>query len=269
MEIRVIDDSIRKAVCEMGFAIPENIPTGNCFAQYREGKLVGAAYHDAGVFPEYDSIEIHIYVAEEWRRQGIGTEMYLHLISVLDTAHFDIVSGCVWDDGKDDPALEFCRSLNAEPWQTLEYMEYSGSPFPEEIEMVPYSDEYYETLAAKKCEAWRKLAAVYGFKILPYSDRDRRLWQKDAENTFVYMHNGIPSAMGSCGADGHMHGLFVSPECKGQGLGRKIVMYCANRVFERGFKTASLSVLSKNPAKRIYSELGFVTVKSEHYFRFS
>lgn len=90
--------------------------------------------------------------------------MYLHLISVLDTAHFDIVSGCVWDDGKDDPALEFCRSLNAEPWQTLEYMEYSGSPFPEEIEMVPYSDEYYETLAAKKCEAWRKLAAVYGLR---------------------------------------------------------------------------------------------------------
>lgn len=253
----------------LGFTIPDEIPFNNCFFAYENANVVAIAYHDFGVYPEFDSIEIFINVRKEFRRRGIGRKMYKALIESLDINRFDILSGCVWEGKGDDAAYEFCRSLNAEDWQELYYMEYEGLPFDTTIQMVPYKDEYYTDLARNKFEAWKNLAQNYGFKISPYSNRDRETWLNDCKNSFVYMLDNEPVAMGSCGTDGHMHGLFVAPKWKGRGLGTEIVKYCTNRAIERGFHTVSLSVLSRNPAIEIYKSLGFKTTCSEHYFRFS
>ena len=112
-------------------------------------------------------------------------------------------------------------------------------------------------------------AADYGFDMSPYSESERKEWLEDADNAFVYLTaDGVPVAMCSCGTEGHMHGLFVSRECKGQGIGRGLLMYCTNRVLERGFSKATLSVLSRNTAKRMYYDMGFRVYEIEHYFKF-
>lgn len=260
------DKSLAKV---LGFTIPDEIPYANCFFAFDNGNVIAIAYHDFGVYPEFDSVEIYIDVRKEFRRQGIGRKMYENLIANLDAEHFDILSGCVWEGKDDNSAYMFCRSLNAEDWQELYYMEYDGSAFDTTIEMVPYRDEYYIDLARNKYEAWKDLAENYGFNISAYSDRDRKTWLNDCQNSFVFMLDNEPVAMGSCGTDGHMHGLFVAPKCKGRGVGTQIVKYCTNRAIERGFNNVSLSVLSRNPAIKIYESLGFKTTCSEHYFRFS
>ncbi len=254
----------------LGAELPMSIPDECIYAYYRDGKPIGTAAYIQNIGDGEDSIRIYIYAAKEFRRRGIGTKLYRFIMRQIDTEHYDVVSGAVIEGGGCDQAYEFCRSLGAEDWQALYRMRYSGPSFPVSIELVPYRDEYYEELARSKFESWRALSADYGFDAVPYSAREREEWRRDAGNIFVRLsETGRPIAMCSCGENGHMHGLFVSDEYKGQGLGRSILMYCINRAFERGNREVELSVLTRNPAKRMYLELGFRAFETEHYFRFS
>lgn len=261
--------AMRQKLKAQGMGLPETIKNRCSFALLERGIPVGYAYYEKELSWAKNAIQIYIYISETHRRRGLGTELYRFIMNELKDEREKIVSVEIIERGSINPAYEFCKNVNAVDWQTLDRMSYSGKPFAETVKPVPYRDEYYVALAERKFEAWKPLAADYGFDMSPYSESERKEWLEDADNAFVYLTaDGVPVAMCSCGTEGHMHGLFVSRECKGQGIGRGLLMYCTNRVLERGFSKATLSVLSRNTAKRMYYDMGFRVYEIEHYFKF-
>lgn len=268
-KITEINEELYKMMAGKGFELPKHIKNESSFALLDNDMPIGYAYYDDELSWTQKAILIYIYISEAYRRRGLGTELYRFIMLKLKDKPIKIVSGEIIENHCINPAYEFCKSINAQDWQSLYRMRYSGKPLRETIRPVAYKDEYYFYLAHCKFEAWKTLAAKYGFDMLPYSESERKKWQDDAANSFVYLApNGKPVAMCSCGSDGHMHGLFVSPEYSGQGIGKGLLTYCTNRVLERGFTEVTLSVLTENPAKQIYYDIGFRKYEVEHYFMF-
>lgn len=264
-----LNSDMRQKLEAQGFELPDNMKNQCGFVLLEGNTPVGYAYYEEEPSWTKNAIQIYIYISDTYRRRRFGTELYRFVMAALKDKREKIVSGEIIERGSINPAYEFCKSVNAVDWQTLDRMSYSGKPFVETVKPVSYRDEYYTALAKCKFEAWKPLAADYGFDISPYSESERKEWLEDADNAFVYLTaDGVPVAMCSCGTQGHMHGLFVSRECKGQGIGRGLLMYCTNRVLDRGFSRATLSVLSRNTAKWMYYDLGFRTYEIEHYFKF-
>lgn len=267
--IVTLDGCMRLKLKAQGFDLPEHIKNQCSFALLEKNIPIGYAYYEKEPSWTKNAIQIYIHISEVHRRRGLGTELYRFVMNALKDEREKIVSGEIIERRSMNPAYEFCKSVNAVDWQTLDRMSYSGKPFVETIKPVPYRDEYYAALAERKFEAWKPLAADYGFDMSPYSESERKKWMEDADNAFVYLTaDGEPVAMCSCGTEGHIHGLFVSRECRGQSIGRGLLTYCVNRVLERGFSRATLSVLSRNTAKRMYYDIGFRVYEVEHYFKF-
>lgn len=233
--------NMRRKLELQGFNPPDNMKNQCGFVLLEENIPVGYAYYEVEPSWTNNAIQLYIYICDAYRRRGCGTELYRFIVNKLQNRREKIVSGEIIERESINPAYEFCKSINAEDWQSLYRMSYSGKPFAETIMPVPYRDEFYPALAKCKFEAWKPLADDYGFDMSPYSESERKEWLADAANAFVYLtEDGFSVAICSCGTGGHMHVLFVSRECMGQGIGRSPLMYCTNRVFERGLKEATL-----------------------------
>ena len=267
--VRKIREGEREKLISSGFSLPEKAADENILVGIFDDEIIGFACHDYSDGQIYDNIVVNVFVAEGYRRRGYGTELFYSVCRLIDTRKYDILSDKVFDDGSGSPGMGFAASLNAEDWQALYLMEYTGEPYRniDESHIIPYRDEFFDELDRIKYEAWQPLGADYGFKLHVGSEETRREWHDDKANAFVYMLDGKPVALASCGTDSHMHGLFVSPKCSGRGIGKLLVQYCTNEVFRRGYKKATLSVLSRNPAMRIYEKLGFRICGTEHYYR--
>ena len=61
-------------------------------------------------------------------------------------------------------------------------------------------------------------------------------------------------------ADHRIEMLFVEPNCRGQGIGKKLLLFLMSALEEKGFERVSLSVQKSNPAVRLYQRTGFITV---------
>lgn len=267
--VRRIGEGEGGRLISSGFILPEKAGYENTLVGAVDDELIGFACHDYADGQSYDNIVVRVFVSAEHRRKGYGTKLFYAVCRLIDTRNYDILSGKIFDDDSGSPGMSFAASLGAEDWQALYLMEYTGEPYRniDESHIIRYRDEFFEELDRIKCEAWQALGADYGFKIHIGSEETRREWHDDRANSFVYMLDGKPVALASCGTDSHMHGLFVSPECSGRGIGKLLVQYCTNEVFRRGYKKASLSVLSRNPARHIYERLGFKACGTEHYYR--
>lgn len=55
----------------------------------------------------------------------------------------------------------------------------------------------------------------------------------------------------------NVHDLIVLPECRGQGVGEKLLEGVEKYARERGFAKMTLEVFEGNPAKRLYMRFGF------------
>lgn len=61
--------------------------------------------------------------------------------------------------------------------------------------------------------------------------------------------------------------LAVRPDCRGQGIGRKLMLHAQQYAEQAGFRTCALHVSKKNPAAiALYESLGFIKVGEERRF---
>jgi ribosomal protein S18 acetylase RimI-like enzyme len=57
---------------------------------------------------------------------------------------------------------------------------------------------------------------------------------------------------------GAINGVYVLPECRGKGIGKKLIVECLTKMQTEGVSSVRLTVLSGNEtAVRLYEELGF------------
>ena len=65
----------------------------------------------------------------------------------------------------------------------------------------------------------------------------------------------------------HITQVCVQPKWQGAGLGRALVCHVIEKLRERGFAAATLTVTDSNrDAVRLYEKLGFSTLKEFHAF---
>lgn len=53
--------------------------------------------------------------------------------------------------------------------------------------------------------------------------------------------------------------IAVHKEYRGQGIGKKLLLFLMSALEEKGFERVSLSVQKSNPAVRLYQRTGFIT----------
>lgn len=55
--------------------------------------------------------------------------------------------------------------------------------------------------------------------------------------------------------------IAVSDTLRGKGIGKQLLQYAEQALWDRGYTTWSLAVAEENPAKNLYSRLGFKEIK--------
>jgi ribosomal protein S18 acetylase RimI-like enzyme len=64
----------------------------------------------------------------------------------------------------------------------------------------------------------------------------------------------------------HLSSIYVLPDSKGKGLGRKMIQYAFDKAVAKGYDKIWLGVMEQNvPALEWYKKLGFVFVKREPF----
>lgn len=229
-----------------------------------DGQPAAIGFHTYSPGDKHREISIMIYVHPQFRRRGLGSRLYLQLLSEIDTANNDIATGAVYD-GECSAAIPFIESLGGKLWYSMYDMEYDGEALPESDSIIAYSDEYYSRVVQICLSAWHELAQKYGFRLHGEDEAHRRALMRNAKNEYVYVIEGEIAAF--CASKGDfLYGLVVDPRFQRRGIGRAMVEHGVNLVKLRGFERSKLCVISDNPARRIYEGIGFKPVAFRSYY---
>ncbi|HCL03609.1 MAG TPA: GNAT family N-acetyltransferase [Lachnoclostridium phytofermentans] len=200
-----------------------------------------------------------VYVAPNFRRQGIGSEIVKYAENMLLVGGTQSIMSAIHADN--DSSLTFARKHGYNNYYSSTFMQRTGEPFPiEAIPVRPYTDEDYLASQALYAEAFHEMRVRVGSfpnsVIAKPSENNRKSWYEDSSNRFVYVENG------EIAAHGHLHGnelgsISVRTDLQGRGIGKKFIMYLCNELYQRGYETVELWCVVGNYARNIYDSLGF------------
>lgn len=248
-EILKQDMNSARDLCEL-----TNKP-GSLIATFFDEKLVGLAQIETTLPQSY----LFVYVAPSFRRQGIGSAIVKYAENLFQEGGTQSIMSAVHADN--DSALAFARKHAYNNYFSSTFMQRTGTPFPlESLPVRPYTDEDYLVSQALYAKAFHEMRVRVGSfpnsVIAMPSDSNRKSWNEDSENRFVYMENN------EVVAHGHLHGnelgsISVRTDLQGHGIGKKFIMYLCNELYRRGYETVDLWCVVGNYARSIYDALGF------------
>ncbi|TCZ80213.1 GNAT family N-acetyltransferase [Paenibacillus albiflavus] len=222
---------------------------------YIEDKLVALAQVNEPVPQSY----LTVFVAPQFRRQGIGSAMVKYAENKLRTVGTQKVRSSF--RAAQQSSLAFARKLGYDPYFASAYMQLSGDPFPlEELPVRQYTDEDYLASQSMYAVAFHEMRVRTGCfpdsVIAQPSEKERIAWKEDAETRFVYEINGeIVAYSHLCGNE--ISSISVRTDFQGQGIGKKFVMYLCNEIYQQGNETVNLWCVVGNSARNLYESLGF------------
>ncbi len=228
---------------------------------YMEDKLVGLAQVNEPVPQSY----LNVYVAPQFRRQGIGSAIVEYAEGELRAGGTQKVRSSFRADHPS--SLAFARKLGYGEYFSSALMQRSGELFPvEELPVRTYTDEDYLASHPLYATAFHEMRVRVGCfpdsVIAQPSEKERKEWQKDAEDRFVYEINGEIVAYSHLSGN-ELSSISVRTDLQGRGIGRKMVMHLCNLIYQRGNETVELSCVVGNEARKLYDSLGF----EEKYIR--
>jgi len=200
-----------------------------------------------------------VFVAPQFRRQGIGSAMAKHAENELRAGGTQKVRSSFRAGSQ--ASLAFACKLGYDQYFSSAYMERTGDPFPlEELPVRPYKDEDYPASHSLYAAAFHEMRVRVGCfpdsVIEQPSEKGRTAWKEDAENRFVYEVNGEIAAYSRL--SGHeLSSISVRSDFQGLGIGRKFVMHLCNEIHQRGSATVDLWCVVGNYARNLYDSLGF------------
>lgn len=202
---------------------------------------------------------IHVFVAPRFRRQGIGSVL-------VETAENQLRAGGTRKvrtsfRAGHPSSHSFARKHGYTPTFSSSYMQRTGGLFPlEELPIRRYEDKDYPSAHSLYATAFHEMRVrVGGFPdsaVAQPSEGERKVWKKDSADRFVYETAGEIAAYSHL--DGHeISSISVRSDLQGQGIGRKLVRYVCNEIYQRGHSTVDLWCIAGNGARHLYDELGF------------
>lgn len=217
---------------------------------------------------ETKKYNIKVYVEPQWRRKGIGTEIYKEISKYLEKVKANsLVTEFRVDE--DDPT-SFYKKLGYKKWFGCHEMHYKGTVQPEvDIEFVPYEDKFYEENAKLGQECFYELRKENDIQpyLCPINDQDREYTLKFKDNIYIAFHNEEIIACIVVN-NGYLDGITVKPSYQGKGYGKKVTQFGINKALSQDAKLISLSVVEWNKkAENLYKSLGFEIVQTVHFYR--
>nr|WP_273387867.1 GNAT family N-acetyltransferase [Cohnella zeiphila] len=200
-----------------------------------------------------------VFVHPQLRRQGIGSAMVKYAENELRAGGAQKIRSSF--RAGDPSSAEFARKHGYERAFSSAYMQRTGGFFPlEELPVRPYADDDYPASQSMYAKAFHEMRVrVGGFPdsvIARPSEKERREWNEDAEDRFVYELDGEIIAYSHISGN-ELSSVSVRTDFQGRGIGRKFVPYLCNEIYRRGHSTVNLWCVVGNYARDLYDSLGF------------
>lgn len=208
--------------------------------------------------------EMLLYVAEPYRRRGIGKELYSKCFEYCNNEN---VSNIIIDirTEKNDTG-KFFGNNGFEKWYSATEMEYKGGHVESDLKVVNYEDKYYEVYKNAYEDAFLELRQVIGFTPLRACNTIEVL-RKMKDNIFMLLDG--EDLIGSVRLqDNEIDDVFVNEKYQGQGYGRKLVEFSINYYQKINSEKIFLGVVDWNVrGANLYKSLGFVDTKKVSAYR--
>lgn len=220
-----------------------------------EDKLVALAQVNEPASQSY----LTVFVAPQYRRQGIGSAMVKYAETELRAGGTQKVRSSFRSGHPSSPA--FALKLGYDIYFSSAFMERTGGLFPlEELPVRPYTDEDYAASHSLYAKAFHEMRVRVGCfpdsVIAEPSEKERSAWKEDAENRFVYEINGEVVAYSRISGN-ELSSISVRTDLQGLGIGRKFVKYLCNEIYRRGSANVNLWCVVGNYARNLYESLDF------------
>ncbi len=200
-----------------------------------------------------------VFVAPQFRRQGIGTAMVKYAENKLRAGGTQKIRSSF--RAGHQSSTTFAHKLGYDRYFSSTYMQRIGDPFPlEELPVRGYRDEDYlasQLLYAVSFHEMRVRVGCFPDSVIAQpSEKERKAWKEDAEDRFVYEIDGEIIAYSHLSGN-ELSSISVRTDFQGRGIGRKFVMYLCNEIYQRGNTTVDLWCVVGNYARNLYDSLGF------------
>ncbi len=211
---------------------------------------------------------ISVFINEKHRYRGIGTELLRFSDKLISNSSYENVT-C--DFSRDSGVAHFfekngynlyCHVIEMERCNTLITLDERSKELmrDENIVIRNYRDSDYLSWHTVSDIAFYLLRESLGMKPSYYnqlSKSERGRLAGDSSNRYVMEVKGIIAAVGVIYAN-KVHLLAVRPDLHRQGYGRLMVTFMINKIIKVNCpEKVIISVLSGNPAKYLYEQLGF------------
>lgn len=210
-----------------------------------------------------------VFVAPQFRRQGIGSALVKHAESELRAGGAQKVRSSF--RAGHPSSLAFARKHGYDNYFSSTLMQRTGDPFPlEELPARQYMDEDYPATQSLYAKAFHEMRVRVGHfpdsVVARPSEKERSAWKEEAEDRYVYELNGEVVAYSHIWGN-ELSSISVRTDLQGQGIGRKFAMYVCNEIYRRGHAYVNLWCVVGNYAKNLYDSLGFKEKYTMQYIR--
>lgn len=236
----------------------------NIFLSFYNGLFSGMAWFTP---PSDNETVIGIWVKKRFRKKGCGKA----LLRSIDSALLHLNTGgnltafCFSDGGKKTSSLVVESGFEySHSYVTMRYNNVSINIDNSAVDLVNYSDEYYEQTVELRNSGIKEAGAYYGENASDLFFKDdleyRKYMNSVSKNAFMIVNNGIVDGFVMVRGSEIM-ALNVRKTKRGEGYAKILVKKCIEYLRSMRVYDIELICVDKNvPAYNLYRNLGFRAV---------
>jgi len=204
---------------------------------------------------------VFVYVAPQYRRQGIGTMLYEWAEKRARRSRCETLWSTYYDPEESEG---FVRKIGYDRLTGNDYMRRAGDLLPEkDVAIRNYTDSDFDRVFYITSHAWHDLRLRTGAadsKVQTRSREIRRNYHKNAGSGYVLEDGGQIVGYGAVSGD-EIGSVCVDPTLYNRGYGRALAVFLTNEILRRGHAAACLWCEHGNAnARHIYESLGYETL---------
>lgn len=230
-----------------------------CLNQQIIGVISHAGRYKRGAFVEY--------VKKEFRRQGIGSRLFMKAEEYYRNNHWTERVSCEFEDQEETEL--FLKKHGFQCFCSLYDMECRNDVILDASQQIRnYQEKDFEGYNDIQAAAFWMMRRKVGLHPNVYSELDvanRNYLQAHAKDCFVLVRNdqvvGITRIVGN-----EMKLLGIRPDQQRRGYGKALASYAIHEILKRGYESVRLSCVVGNDAYYMYQQLGFQVVSTTHEF---
>lgn len=244
--------------------LKENFKNSNCSLVYEnDGEVLGfvvlTIYNE-----KLKNAEMFLYVAESYRRNGIGQKLYSKVLEYCNKEKLN----CICTDIRIEKINtgEFLTSRGFEKRFSFTEMEYEGGKVESDLQVVSYEEKYYEIYKNAFEDAFFDMRKALEMK--PYRDcyKPEELMKRKDDIFLLLDNEDIIGAV--ILADNEVDEFFINEKYQGQGYGRKLLNFSINYYQKRNAEKIFLGVADWNVrGANLYESCGFNRARRYEVYR--